>query len=58
VTSSPAEPVFQAGTSVAAAVYFGFLRRWHLNWEATPEEASGEVAGELAECLARTQSAG
>ena len=30
----------------AAAVYFRFLRPWHLHWGATPEEASGEVAGD------------
>jgi hypothetical protein len=30
----------------AAAVYFGFLRRWHLNWGATAEEADGAVAGD------------
>ena len=30
----------------AAAVYFGSLRRWHLNWGATPEEAGGKVAGD------------
>ena len=30
----------------AAAVYFRFLRPWHLHCGATPEEASGEVAGD------------
>jgi hypothetical protein len=30
----------------AAAVYFRLLRPWHLNWGATPEEASGKVAGD------------
>jgi hypothetical protein len=32
--------------AAAAAVYFRFLRPWHLNWGATPEEVSGEVAGD------------
>jgi hypothetical protein len=32
--------------AAAAAVYFGFLRRWHLRWGATAQEASGEVAGD------------
>jgi hypothetical protein len=30
----------------AAAAYFGFLRRWHLRWGATAQEATGEVAGD------------
>ena len=30
----------------AAALYFRFLRRWHLHWGATAEEVSGEVAGD------------
>ena len=30
----------------AAAVYFRFLRPWHLHWGATAQEASGEVAGD------------
>ena len=30
----------------AAAVYFRFRRPWHLNWGATPEEVSGEAAGD------------
>ena len=30
----------------AAAVYFGFLRRWHLTWGATLEEVGGKVAGD------------
>ena len=41
----------RAGTALvivgaAAAVYFGFLRRWHLRWGATAQEATGEVAGD------------
>ena len=32
--------------AVAAAVYFRFLREWHLHWGATADEASGEVAGD------------
>jgi hypothetical protein len=32
--------------AAAAAVYFGFLRRWHLRWGATAQEATGEVAGD------------
>jgi hypothetical protein len=38
-----------AGVAVAAgaaAAYFGFLRRWHLTWGATAQEADGEVAGD------------
>ena len=38
-----------AGVVIAGAVtvaYFGFVRPWHLNWGATAEEASGEVAGD------------
>ena len=38
-----------AGLAIAgavAAVYFRFLRPWHLNWGATAEEARGEVAGD------------
>ena len=31
---------------VAATVYFRFLRDWHLHWGATPQEVSGEVAGD------------
>jgi hypothetical protein len=27
-------------------VYFWFLREWHLQWGATPQEARGEVAGD------------
>ncbi len=30
----------------AAGLYFRFLRRWHLHWGATPQEVSGEVAGD------------
>ncbi len=30
----------------AAGLYFRFLRQWHLHWGATPQEASGEVAGD------------
>jgi hypothetical protein len=30
----------------AAAVYFRFLRPWHLHWGATAQEVSGEVAGD------------
>jgi len=31
---------------VAALVYFWYLRDWHLQWGATPQEARGEVAGD------------
>ena len=30
----------------AAALYFRFLRPWHLHWGATAQEVSGEVAGD------------
>ncbi len=30
----------------AAGLYCRFLRRWHLHWGATPQEVSGEVAGD------------
>ena len=32
-----------AGVAVA---YFGFLRRWHMTWDATAQEAGGQVAGD------------
>ena len=32
-----------AGVAVA---YFGFLRRWHMTWGATAQEAGGQVAGD------------
>jgi hypothetical protein len=32
--------------STAIALYIGTVRRWHLNWGATAEEARGEVAGD------------
>jgi hypothetical protein len=32
--------------SAALAVYFRFLRQWHLHWGATAQEVSGEVAGD------------
>ena len=32
--------------SVAATVYFRFLRGWHLHWGATPQEVNGQVAGD------------
>ena len=36
-----------AGAASAAAVaYFGFLRRWHMTWGATAQEADGAVAGD------------
>jgi len=36
-----------AGAALAAAVaYFGFLRRWHMTWGATAQEADGAVAGD------------
>ena len=36
------------GVRVGAAtlVYFGFRRDWHLHWGATPQEVTGEVAGD------------
>ena len=30
----------------AAIAYFGFLRRWHMTWGATAQEAGGQVAGD------------
>lgn len=41
----------RTGTALAmlagvAAAYFGFLRRWHMTWGATAQEASGQVAGD------------
>jgi len=30
----------------AAALYFRFLRQWHLHWGAAAQEVSGEVAGD------------
>ena len=30
----------------AVACYFRFARQWHLHWGATPQEVSGEVAGD------------
>ena len=30
----------------AALVYFWYLRDWHLQWGATPQEARGEVASD------------
>jgi len=41
----------RAGTGLvivgaAAAVYFRFLRPWHLHWGATAQEVSAEVAGD------------
>jgi hypothetical protein len=41
----------RAGTGLvtvgtAAAVYFRFLRPWHLHWGATAQEVTGEVAGD------------
>ena len=41
----------RAGTGLVivgalAAVYFRFLRPWHLHWGATAQEVSGEVAGD------------
>jgi hypothetical protein len=37
---------FVIASAAAAAVYFRFLREWHLHWGATAHEASGEVAGD------------
>ena len=32
--------------AAAVVVYFRVLRAWHLNWGSTPDEATGEVAGD------------
>jgi hypothetical protein len=32
--------------AAAVVVYFRVLRAWHLHWGATPEEATGEAAGD------------
>ncbi len=32
--------------AAAVAVYFRFLRPWHMTWGATSQEASGDVAGD------------
>ena len=32
--------------AAAVAVYFRFLRRWHLHWGATAQEVSGKVVGD------------
>jgi hypothetical protein len=35
-----------AAAAAGVAVYFRFLRPWHLTWGATAQEASGEIAGD------------
>ena len=35
-----------AAAAAGVAVYFRFLRPWHLTWGATAQEASSEVAGD------------
>jgi hypothetical protein len=37
--------VVLAGAAITAC-YFGFVRRWHLRWGATDQEAAGLVAGD------------
>jgi hypothetical protein len=39
-------PAVLAVAAGAAVAYFGFLRRWHMTWGATAQEASGRLAGD------------
>ena len=45
MTGKPAGAVLAMLAGVAVA-YFGFLRRWHMTWGATAQEAGGQVAGD------------
>ncbi len=45
MTGKPAGAVLAMLAGVAVA-YFGFLRRWHMAWGATAQEAGGQVAGD------------
>jgi hypothetical protein len=45
MTGKPAGAVLAMLAGVAVA-YFGFLRRWHMTWGATAQEADGQVAGD------------
>ena len=43
MTGKPAGAVLAMLAGVCVA-YFGFLRRWHMTWGATAQEAGGQVA--------------
>ena len=45
MTGKPAGAVLAMLAGVAVA-YFGFLRRWHMAWGVTEQEAGGQVAGD------------
>jgi hypothetical protein len=38
--------IASAVAAALAALYFRFLRKWHMNWGASDEEAHGEVLGD------------